>query len=51
VLITAVVDNREKTRDFLLFLDAKTMKELGRAYFTEEIPSAVHGIWLSDDGK
>lgn len=49
VLITAVVDNRENTKDFLLFLDAKTMKELGRAYFKEEIPAAVHGIWLSDE--
>lgn len=49
VLITAVVDNRANTKDFLLFLDAKTMKELGRAYFKEEIPAAVHGIWISDE--
>lgn len=49
VLITAVVDNQENTKDFLLFLDAKTMKELGRAYFKEEIPSAVHGIWIPDE--
>ncbi|CAL8111657.1 unnamed protein product [Orchesella dallaii] len=50
VLVTAVIDNRVNTQDFLLFLDAKTMKELGRAYFKEEIPTAVHGIWLPEGG-
>jgi carotenoid cleavage dioxygenase-like enzyme len=46
VLLAAVVDNRDDHNDFLLFLDAKTMKELGRAEFKSEIPQAVHGIWM-----
>jgi carotenoid cleavage dioxygenase-like enzyme len=51
VLISAVTDNRENTEDFLLFLDAKTMKELGRAYFKDEISYSVHGIFIEDESS
>jgi carotenoid cleavage dioxygenase-like enzyme len=39
VLISCVTDTTHPTsKDFILFLDAKTMKELGRAQFKEHIP-------------
>lgn len=46
VLITAVTDIREESRDFLLFVDAKNMEELGRAEFENDIPQALHGIYV-----
>jgi len=46
VLISAVSDSRDNENDFLLFLDAKSLQELGRAKFKTNIPNALHGIFL-----
>lgn len=46
VLISCVTDTTKHANDFLIFLDAKTMKELGRAQFQAHIPQALHGIFL-----
>jgi len=46
VLISSVTDSRPEAQDFLLYLDAKTLTELGRAYFVNRIPTGLHGIFL-----
>jgi carotenoid cleavage dioxygenase-like enzyme len=51
VLLAAVIDNRDDHNDFLLFLDAKNMEELGRAEFKTEIPQALHGLWVPAEEK
>ncbi|XP_035712421.1 beta,beta-carotene 15,15'-dioxygenase-like [Folsomia candida] len=38
----------EKRKDFLIWLNAKDLKEVGRAYFYSEIPIALHSIWMSN---
>ncbi|KAG8196862.1 hypothetical protein JTE90_027574 [Oedothorax gibbosus] len=50
VLISVVLDVQADTRDFLLVLDAKNLKELGRAYVPSSIrlPPTVHGLFLKD---
>lgn len=51
-IIVLVVVNYSVTRDkvekdFMIWLDAKDLKELGRAHFDTEIPIALHSIWQS----
>ena len=46
LLITAVTDVREGSRDFLVFVNARDMQEIARAEFTNDIPQALHGIFL-----
>jgi len=46
ILISPVTNYIVGMDDFLLFLDAKTMKEIGRATFKNKIPPALHGIYL-----
>ena len=46
VIISTVTDSRRNANDFLLFLDGKTMKELGRAQFKAHIPQQIHGMFL-----
>ncbi|CAG7716213.1 unnamed protein product [Allacma fusca] len=46
VIVCGVTDSRHDSSDFLLFLDAKTFKELGRVKFRQHIPLAFHGIFL-----
>jgi carotenoid cleavage dioxygenase-like enzyme len=50
-ILINVVTNMEDVDgelDFVLFLDAKTLRELGRAYFKADIPAALHGVYLSE---
>jgi len=49
VLISAVTDTRDEASDFVVILDAKSMKELGRAKFKSHIPQALHGLFLSEE--
>jgi len=46
ILISAVTDENPESKDFLLFLDARTMEEVGRAQFLADIPQAFHGLFL-----
>lgn len=46
VIISAVTDVKKNANDFLIFLEAKTMKELGRAEFKSHIPLAIHGLFV-----
>ncbi|XP_035708344.1 beta,beta-carotene 15,15'-dioxygenase-like [Folsomia candida] len=50
-LIVLVVINylelAEKQRDFVVWLNAKDFKEVGRAYFDVEIPIGLHSIFLA----
>jgi carotenoid cleavage dioxygenase-like enzyme len=46
VVITGVTDKRQGHEDFLVILDARNLKELGRAPFKSHIPSSMHGIFL-----
>jgi beta-carotene 15,15'-monooxygenase len=46
VLISAVIDTRENGSDFIVILDAKNLKELGRAKFKAAIPQALHGLFI-----
>jgi carotenoid cleavage dioxygenase-like enzyme len=46
VVLTIVVDSRKGSNDFLLFLDAKTFTEIGRAKFNASIPFLIHGLYL-----
>jgi len=48
VLISCVTDTTRGANDFVLFLDARSMKELGRAQFKAHIPQALHGIFLEN---
>jgi len=48
VILAAMSDTRKnEEQDFLIFLD-KNMKEMARANFQNEIPSALHGIFLKN---
>jgi len=50
-VIVNVVTNMEDSeveQDFVLFLDAKTLRELGRAYFKSALPISLHGVYLSE---
>lgn len=47
VIITGVTDSRTDSSDFLLFLDARNFQELGRVKFRQNIPTALHGIFLN----
>ena len=42
ILISAVSDIREGAKDFLLYLNAKTFEEYGRAYFENNVPFGLH---------
>ena len=46
VILSCVLDAHNKT-SFLLILDAKTLKELGRAHVPHHIPFSFHGIFLA----
>ena len=42
LVVAAITDVREDQKDFLVFLDARTMTELARASFDESIPFSSH---------
>lgn len=46
VLISAVTDEKPDGNDFLLFLDAKTMEEVGRVLFQTHVPFSCHGHFI-----
>jgi len=46
VLMTTCSDVRSNTQDFVIFLNAKTMTEIGRARVSSQIPQSLHGIFL-----
>jgi beta-carotene 15,15'-monooxygenase len=46
VILTVVVDSRKESNDYLLFIDAKTFKEIGRATFNGSIPFLIHGLYI-----
>ncbi|CAL1294446.1 unnamed protein product [Larinioides sclopetarius] len=50
VLLSVVLDVAADTRDFLMVLDAKNFKELGRAYVprTVHLPPTIHGLFRRD---
>ncbi|GFQ76618.1 beta,beta-carotene 9',10'-oxygenase [Trichonephila clavata] len=50
VLLSVVIDVAEDTRDFLMVLDAKTFKELGRAFVPRsvQLPPTIHGMFHMD---
>lgn len=39
---------RSGGKDFVVFVSAKTMTELGRATVTSQIPQSLHGIFLPE---
>lgn len=46
VLICPVTDYRETACDLIVFIDPKTMRELGRAEFKTQIPPSIHGLFV-----
>jgi carotenoid cleavage dioxygenase-like enzyme len=48
IILSAVSDGRDNGKDFLLFVDAKTMTEVSRAVLDNQIPQCVHGAFLPD---
>ena len=42
VVVASVTNVNPDQKDFLVFLEAQTMKEIGRAHFDESIPFASH---------
>lgn len=46
VIVSAVIDTGREANDHLLFLDAKTFKEIGKATFKETIPFVIHGTYI-----
>ncbi|CAG7716986.1 unnamed protein product [Allacma fusca] len=46
ILMAAVSVSQPGRQDFLVFVDAKTMKETARALIPIQVPQAVHGIFL-----
>ena len=38
LIVASVTDVREDVKDFLLFLDARNMTEIGRASFDDQVP-------------
>jgi carotenoid cleavage dioxygenase-like enzyme len=53
ILMTTCSDRREEGgQDYLVFLDGKTMEEVGRASVAAtSIPQSLHGIFLPDSAK
>ncbi|CAG7659416.1 unnamed protein product [Allacma fusca] len=47
VIISAVTDV-SKENDFLVFIDAKSWQEIGRALFSSHVPQALHGLFLEN---
>ncbi|CAG7824572.1 unnamed protein product [Allacma fusca] len=47
VIVSAMTDVRDGHQDFLLFLD-KDLQEMARATFQNQIPYALHGIFMQD---
>ena len=41
LIVASVTDVREDVKDFLLFLDARNMTEIGRASFDDEVPFLI----------
>lgn len=48
ILLSTVTDVRNDHHDFLLILNAKTLKEICRAYVDCHIPKVMHGMFLND---
>ncbi|XP_045595941.1 beta,beta-carotene 15,15'-dioxygenase [Procambarus clarkii] len=48
VILCSVADVRKGSPDFLLVVDARTMKELGRAEVDARIPTSLHGVFLPE---
>jgi torulene dioxygenase len=47
-VILSTVSTTKANSDFVVVLDAKTMKELGRVEFKTPIPQAIHGLFLEN---
>ena len=50
-LIVPSMDTREDYPDHIYFLNAKTMKEVGRVKFNMRVPPALHGHYLPSSSK
>lgn len=48
IVLTCVVKSDPKEAPFLLVLDAKTFKELGRAIVDVEMPLDLHGMFIPE---
>ncbi|XP_018410905.1 PREDICTED: beta,beta-carotene 15,15'-dioxygenase [Nanorana parkeri] len=48
VILSSIVSSNPKTSPFLLLLDAKTFKEIGRASISASIHLDLHGIFIPD---
>lgn len=46
IIMSCVYDVKPNHKDFLLFIDAKSMKEIARVEFESHIPQALHGIFI-----
>ncbi len=42
LIVASVTDVREDVKDFLLFLDARNMTEIGRASFDDQVNFGLH---------
>ena len=49
IIVASVTNVLPDERDFLIFLDARTMSEIGRAMFDESIPFASHAYLAKYD--
>ncbi|OXA47939.1 hypothetical protein Fcan01_16862 [Folsomia candida] len=47
IVVTVVNYTETDEKDFVVWLDSKNLKEVGRAYFDCEIPIGIHSVWLS----
>lgn len=49
VILSVVINSRMEEKDYLLFVDSKTFKEIGRANFSQsKVPFLIHGIYLPE---
>jgi hypothetical protein len=44
--MSAVVNSNMDKNDYVVFIDAKTFIEIGRANFSHKIPFLIHGLYL-----
>jgi len=52
IVMTTCSDVRDKGQDYLVFINGKTMEEVGRASVAAtSIPQSLHGIFLPDLAK
>lgn len=46
IILAAVTNYEQGVDDFMVILDAKDLKEIGRVSFKNKIPTALHGIFI-----